>query len=183
MREVEEAFSAGQKGSSAMPHKRNPILSENLSGLARLLRGYALSALENVALWHERDISHSGVERVIGPDATLVLDFMLHRFAGLMENLRVYPENMTRNLELLGGVVNSQRILLELARKGMDRQAAYVIVQRNAMRLYEEGLDFKTALLGDPSLTAVMGADEIAACFSADYHSQSVDEIFRRVFR
>ncbi|MET0405120.1 MAG: adenylosuccinate lyase, partial [Cystobacter sp.] len=134
--EAEEAFTAGQKGSSAMPHKRNPILSENLTGLARLLRGYAVSALENVALWHERDISHSSVERVIAPDATVVADFMLHRFSGLMENLRVYPEKMKKNLEQLGGVVNSQRILLELARKGMDRQAAYVIVQRNAMRMF-----------------------------------------------
>src|SRR6516165_7589218 len=143
VREVEEPFSAGQKGSSAMPHKRNPILSENLTGLARLLRGYSMSALEDIALWHERDISHSSVERVIGPDATVICDFMLNRFANLIRNLRVYPERMKVNLELLGGIVHSQRILLELARKGLDRQVAYAIVQRNAMKMYEEGTDFK----------------------------------------
>ncbi len=156
VREAEEPFTPGQKGSSAMPQNRNPFLSDNLTGLARLLRGYAVSALEDVALWHERDISHSSVERVIAPDATTLADFMLHRFSGLMENLRVYPEQMKKNLELLGGVVNSQRLLLELARKGMDRQAAYVIVQRNAMRLYEQGVPFREALLGDPDQLAVM---------------------------
>jgi adenylosuccinate lyase len=182
VREAEEPFTAGQKGSSAMPHKRNPILSENLTGLARLLRGYAVSAMEDVALWHERDISHSSVERVIGPDATIVADFMLHRFAGLMENLRVYPEQMARNLELLGGVVNSQRILLELARKGMDRQAAYVIVQRNAMKMYEEGMDFRALLLQDADLLKVMKPEEINDCFSTGYHTRHVDDIFRRVF-
>ncbi|WP_375766962.1 adenylosuccinate lyase [Archangium gephyra] len=182
VREAEEHFTPGQKGSSAMPHKRNPILSENLSGLARLLRGYAVSALEDVALWHERDISHSSVERVIGPDATIVADFMLHRFSGLMENLRVYPENMQKNLELLGGVVNSQRILLELARKGMDRQAAYVIVQRNAMRMYEQGVTFRQALAEDQDLLKVMTPAEIEDCFSAGYHIKHVDDIFQRVF-
>jgi adenylosuccinate lyase len=182
VREAEEPFTAGQKGSSAMPHKRNPILSENLTGLARLLRGYAGSALEDVALWHERDISHSSVERVIGPDATIVMDFMLHRFAGLMENLRVYPEQMARNLELLGGVVNSQRILLELARKGMDRQAAYVIVQRNAMKMYEEGVSFRDSLLKDADLLEMMTPEEINDCFSTGYHTRHVDDIFRRVF-
>jgi adenylosuccinate lyase len=182
VREAEEPFTPGQKGSSAMPHKRNPILSENLTGLARLLRGYAVSAMEDVALWHERDISHSSVERVIGPDATIVADFMLHRFAGLMENLRVYPEQMTKNLELLGGVVNSQRILLELARKGMDRQAAYVIVQRNAMKMYEEGVDFRASLLKDADLLKVMKPEEINDCFSTGYHTRHVDDIFRRVF-
>ncbi|HLM42768.1 MAG TPA: adenylosuccinate lyase [Myxococcaceae bacterium] len=183
VREAEEHFTAGQKGSSAMPHKRNPILSENLTGLARLLRGYAVSALEDVALWHERDISHSSVERVIGPDATIVADFMLHRFAGLMENLRVYPEQMRKNLELLGGVVNSQRILLELARKGMDRQAAYVIVQRNAMRMYEEqGMTFRKALSEDQDLLKVMTSAEIEDCFSTGYHTRHMDDIFQRVF-
>jgi adenylosuccinate lyase len=182
VREVEEPFTAGQKGSSAMPHKRNPVLSENLTGLARLLRGYSVSALENVALWHERDISHSSVERMIGPDATAVCDFMLHRFAGLMENLRVYPDNMRRNLDLLGGVVNSQRLLLELARRGLDRQAAYVIVQRNAMKFFEEGLDFKTALLGDVDLGKSMPVAEVEACFSDDYHLRHLDEVFVRVF-
>ena len=182
VREVEEPFTAGQKGSSAMPHKRNPILSENLTGLARLLRGYAVAALEDVALWHERDISHSSVERVIGPDATILSDFMLHRFSNLIRNLRVYPERMARNLELLGGVVNSQRVLLELTRKGMDRQAAYAIVQRNAMKTYEEGIDFKSALLADAELRRQMSADEISALFSAEYHLRHVDHIFERVF-
>ncbi len=183
VREVEEPFSAGQKGSSAMPHKRNPILAENLSGLARLLRGYALSAIEDVPLWHERDISHSSVERMIAPDATVICDFMLYRFAGLMENLRVYPETMQKNLALLGGVVNSQRLLLELARRGLDRQAAYVIVQRNAMRFFEEKVDFKTALLGDAELAKVMRPKDIEACFTPDYHLKHVDQIFKRVFR
>jgi adenylosuccinate lyase len=182
VREAEEPFTAGQKGSSAMPHKRNPILSENLTGLARLLRGYAVSALEDVALWHERDISHSSVERVIGPDATIVADFMLHRFSGLMENLRVYPEQMEKNLELLGGVVNSQRILLELARRGMDRQAAYVVVQRNAMRMYDQGIPFRDALLADADLLQVMKPEEISDCFSSGYHLKHVDDIFQRVF-
>jgi adenylosuccinate lyase len=182
VREAEEAFTPGQKGSSAMPHKRNPILSENLTGLARLLRGYAVSAMENVPLWHERDISHSSVERMIGPDATVVADFMLHRFAGLMENLKVYPQNMQENLDLLGGVVNSQRLLLELAKRGMDRQAAYVIVQRNAMRFYEQGTDFKTALLADQDLLKVMPAADVEACFTTGYHLRHVDQIFQRVF-
>ncbi len=182
VREAEEPFAAGQKGSSAMPHKRNPILSENLSGLARLLRGYAVSALEDVVLWHERDISHSSVERVIGPDATLACDFMLHRLANLVQNLRVYPDRMRKNLDLLGGAVNSQRILLELARRGMDRQAAYAIVQRSAMKMYEEGIDFQSALIGNPELRQVISAKEIASCFSLDYHLRHVDEIFERVF-
>ncbi len=183
VREVEENFTAGQKGSSAMPHKRNPILSENLSGLARLLRGYALSALEDVPLWHERDISHSSVERVICPDATVTCDFMLHRFSGLMENLKVYPEQMAENLGRLKGVINSQRILLELAKKGMDRQAAYVVVQRNAMRVHDEGVQFLDALLADAELLKVMSRSELEACFSVDYHHRHIDEIFRRVFR
>jgi adenylosuccinate lyase len=182
VREVEEAFARGQKGSSAMPHKRNPILSENLSGLARLLRGYAVSALEDVALWHERDISHSSVERIIGPDATTICDFMLDRFAGLVENLRVYPEQMRRNLELLGGTIHSQRILLELARKGMDRQAAYALVQRNAMKVFEQGVDFQTALLADPELRKHISPDEIKALLSLEPHLKHVDEIFTRVF-
>jgi adenylosuccinate lyase len=182
VREVEEPFASGQKGSSSMPHKRNPILSENLTGLARMLRGYSVATLENVALWHERDISHSSVERMVGPDATTVLDFMLHRFAGLVEEMRVYPERMRANLDLLGGVVNSQRILLELARRGFDRQKAYVIVQRNAMRMYDQGVDFKTALLADPELTAVLSPEEISACFSPEYHLRHVDAIFARVF-
>jgi adenylosuccinate lyase len=182
VREAEEPFTAGQKGSSAMPHKRNPILSENLTGLARLLRGYALSALEDVPLWHERDISHSSVERVIGPDATVTCDFMLHRFAGLMENLRVYPERMAQNMDALGGVIHSQTLLLELARRGMDRQAAYVLVQRNAMRVYEEGVGFKEALLSDAELLHKMSAQEITGLFSLERHMKSVDAVFERVF-
>ena len=182
VREVEEAFTAGQKGSSAMPHKRNPILSENLSGLARLLRGYAMTSWENVALWHERDISHSSVERVIGPDATVIADFMLSRFAGLMENLTVYPAQMQKNLDQLGGIVHSQRLLLELARRGVDRQAAYVIVQRNAMRFFETGVAFKTALLGDADLLKVMGPSDIEACFTPEHHLRHIDGIFQRVF-
>jgi len=182
VREAEENFTVGQKGSSAMPHKRNPILSENLTGLARLLRGYAVSAMENVPLWHERDISHSSVERMIGPDATVIADFMLHRFAGLIEHLKVYPENMQKNLDLLGGVVNSQRLLLELARKGMDRQAAYVIVQRNAMQFFERGTAFKDNLLKDADLLAVMSPTEVEACFTTGYHLRHVDQIFQRVF-
>ncbi len=182
VREAEEPFTQGQKGSSAMPHKRNPILSENLTGLARLMRGWAQAALENVPLWHERDISHSSVERVIAPDATVTLDFMLHRFSHLVENLRVYPETMAKNLTLLGGVVNSQRLLLELAKRGVDRQAAYVIVQRNAMKFFEHGIDFKRALLGDAELLGKMSVAEVEACFSPDYHLKAEDEIFKRVF-
>ncbi len=182
VREAEEPFTAGQKGSSAMPHKRNPILSENLTGLARLLRGYAVSAMENVPLWHERDISHSSVERMIGPDATVICDFMLHRFSGLMENLRVYPEQMQKNLDLLGGLVHSQSLLLELARRGYDRQAAYVIVQRNAMKVYEQGVDFKAALLSDQELLTAMRREEIEATFSLARHTRHVDDVFRRVF-
>src|SRR5262249_41014265 len=145
VREVEEPFTPGQKGSSAMPHKRNPIQSENLTGLARLLRGYALSALEDVPLWHERDISHSSVERVIAPDATELMDFMLGRFGRLVRDLKVYPDQMRKNLELTRGVIFSQRVLLELARRGVARQTAYVLVQRNAMRAIDEGVDFKAA--------------------------------------
>ncbi len=182
VREVEEAFTAGQKGSSAMPHKRNPILSENLSGLARLLRGYAMTSWENVALWHERDISHSSVERVIGPDATVIADFMLSRFAGLMENLTVYPAQMQKNLDQLGGVVHSQRLLLELARRGVDRQAAYVIVQRNAMRFFETGVAFKASLLGDKDLLEMMGPADIEACFTPEHHLRHIDGVFQRVF-
>jgi adenylosuccinate lyase len=183
VREAEEAFTVGQKGSSAMPHKRNPILSENLTGLARLLRGYAMTSWENVPLWHERDISHSSVERVIAPDATVIADFMLHRFAGLMENLTVYPQTMQKNLDLLGGVVNSQRVLLELARRGVDRQEAYVYVQRNAMRFFETGTPFKTSLLADQDLAKHLSAADLEACFSPGHHLRHLDAIFARVFR
>jgi adenylosuccinate lyase len=180
--EAEEFFSKGQKGSSAMPHKRNPVLSENLSGLARLLRGYSVSALENVALWHERDISHSSVERVIGPDATILIDFMLTRCCGLIENLVVYPENMLKNLNLMRGLIFSQRVLLELANKGASREDAYAMVQRNAMKVWEEGKDFKAELLADADVRRYLSAEEIMAAFDLDYHLKHVDTIFSRVF-
>ena len=182
VREAEEPFTAGQKGSSAMPHKRNPILSENLTGMARLLRGWALSALEDVALWHERDISHSSVERVIGPDATLVLDFALSRFAGLIENLRVHPERMRENLEATGGLYETGRVLVALVNKGVPRQEAYGYVQRNAMKVWEERVDFRTALKGDPDVSRHLGEGEIDACFALDHHLRRVDYIFKRVF-
>jgi len=182
VREAEEPFTAGQKGSSAMPHKRNPILSENLTGMARLLRGWALAALEDVALWHERDISHSSVERVIGPDATIALDFSLQRFAGMIESLRVYPARMQENLDQTGGLYEAQRVLLALVGKGVARQEGYVFVQRNAMKVWEEQVDFRTALKRDPEVSRLLTAAEIDACFALDYHLKHVDTIFRRVF-
>jgi adenylosuccinate lyase len=182
VREAEEPFTAGQKGSSAMPHKRNPILSENLTGLARLVRSYAGAALEDVALWHERDISHSSVERVIGPDATLALDFALQRFAGMIESLRVYPERMRENLEQTGGLYEAQRVLLALVEKGVARQEAYVWVQRNAMKVWEEKVDFRTALKRDAEVAARLTGAEVDACFALDHHLRHVDTIFRRVF-
>jgi adenylosuccinate lyase len=181
VREAEEPFGKGQKGSSAMPHKRNPILSENLTGLARLLRGYALSAMEDVALWHERDISHSSVERVIGPDGTVTLDFMLHRFAGLVEGLRVYPERMKENLEATRGLVFSQPVLLRLIDKGMERQQAYVVVQRNAMKVWDEGKDFRTLLAADPDVQALLAPREVEACFDLQHELRHVDKVFARV--
>ena len=182
VREAEEPFTAGQKGSSAMPHKRNPILSENLTGLARLLRAYAVAALEDIALWHERDISHSSVERVIGPDATIALDFALQRFAGMIENLRVYPERMKENLDLTGGLYEAQRVLLALVGKGVARQQGYVFVQRNAMKVWEEKVDFRTALKRDVDVRKVLSEADIDACFALEYHLKHVDTIFRRVF-
>ena len=183
VREVEEPFGKGQKGSSAMPHKRNPILSENLTGLARLLRGYALSALEDVALWHERDISHSSVERVIAPDATVTLDFMLHRFAGLIEGLRIYPERMRENLEATRGLVFSQPVLLKLIEKGMERQAAYLVVQRNAMKVWDEGRDFRSLLAKDPEVKKLLTPEELAACFDLQRALRHVDAVFDRVLK
>jgi adenylosuccinate lyase len=182
VREAEEPFTAGQKGSSAMPHKRNPILSENLTGLARLLRGWAVPALEDVALWHERDISHSSVERVIGPDATIALDFGLVRFARMIQDLRVYPERMRENLEQTGGLFEAQRVLLALVGKGIPRQEGYVLVQRNAMKVWEEKVDFRTALKGDADVKKALTDAEIDACFAVDYHQKHVDTIFDRVF-
>jgi len=180
--EAEEYFSAGEKGSSAMPHKRNPVLSENLTGLARLMRGYAASALENVALWHERDISHSSVERIIGPDATVTLDFMLHRAINVIDNLLVYPERMKKNLEMTGGLPFSQYVLLLLTQKGISREAAYRIVQRNAMKVWEEGGQFKDRLLDDPEVTKAVSVAEIDKAFDMGYHTKHIDTIFERVF-
>ena len=160
--EAEEYFSEGQKGSSAMPHKRNPVLSENLTGLARVVRGYAAPALEDVALWHERDISHSSVERVIGPDATIALDFALHRLTGIVKNLLIYPERMRANLDRLGGLIHSQRVLLALTAAGVPREEAYRIVQRNAMKVWEQGADFLEALLADKDVTKALSAEEIS---------------------
>ena len=180
--EVEEFFSKGQKGSSAMPHKRNPVLSENLSGLARLLRGYAVSALENVPLWHERDISHSSVERVIGPDATTLMDFMLNRCCGLIENLVVYPANMMKNINQMRGLIFSQRVLLELANAGASREKAYALVQRNAMKVWEEGKDFQVELLADPEVRGYLSEEKIREAFDLGYHLKHVDTIFQRVF-
>jgi len=180
--EAEEFFSKGQKGSSAMPHKRNPISAENLSGLARLMRSYALSALENVPLWHERDISHSSVERVIGPDATILMDYMLNRFISLIEGLVVYPENMIKNLEKMGGLIFSETILLLLARKGLSREQAYEIVQRNAMKVWEEGGDFKSILSKDEVIKNFLTEDELNSAFNIKNHLKHVDDIFKRVF-
>ena len=180
--EAEERFAAGQKGSSAMPHKRNPVLSENLTGLARLVRSAALPAMEDVALWHERDISHSSVERGIGPDATTHLDFALARLAQVIEELVVYPEAMRRNLDRLGGLVNSQRILLALTEKGMSREQAYRLVQRAAMQIWEKGGDFKALLAAEPEVSAKLGAAELAELFSLEPHLKNVDFIFARVF-
>jgi adenylosuccinate lyase len=184
--EAEEFFSPGQKGSSAMPHKRNPVLSENLTGLARLVRSAVVLALEDVALWHERDISHSSVERMIGPDATVTLDFALVRLGGLIENLVVYPENMRRNLDLLGGLHNSQRVLLALTQAGLSREEAYAAVQRNAMRVWESRGDragqFAANLKADPEVMAKLSTSDIDAMFDDFYHLKHVAAIFERVF-
>ncbi|MBX6323124.1 MAG: adenylosuccinate lyase, partial [Rhodospirillaceae bacterium] len=180
--EAEEYFAPGQKGSSAMPHKRNPVLSENLTGLARLVRSYVVPALEDVALWHERDISHSAVERVIAPDATIALDFALDRLAGVIEKLVVRPEAMRRNLERFGGIVHSQRVLLALTRAGMSREDAYRIVQRHAMAAWQQGGDFRALLAADPEVNARLSPDDLAAQFDLAYHTKHVDTIFRRVF-
>jgi adenylosuccinate lyase len=181
--EAEEFFSEGQKGSSAMPHKRNPVLSENLTGLARLVRGYALPALENVALWHERDISHSSVERVIGPDATIALDFALGRLTEIVKGLVVYPDRMRANLELLGGLIHSQRVLLALTAAGVPREDAYRLVQRNAMKVWKSGGDFLEALLADTDVAKALPEETLRAQFDLDYHVKHVDTIFARVFR
>ena len=180
--EAEEHFSEGQKGSSAMPHKRNPVLSENLVGLARMVRAYVTPALENIALWHERDISHSSVERMIGPDATVTLDFALARLAGIVDKLIVYPENMQKNLDRLGGLVHSQRVLLALTQKGVAREEAYAIVQRNAMKSWRGEGDFLALLKSDAEVRKHLSDRELVANFDLDFHFAQVDTIFQRVF-
>ena len=180
--EAEEFFSEGQKGSSAMPHKRNPVLTENVTGLARLVRGMALPAMENVALWHERDISHSSVERMIGPDATVTLDFALARMTGVIDKLLVYPANMRKNLDRLGGLIHSQRVLLALTQKGVSREDAYALVQRNAMPVWRGEGDFLTLLKGDPQVAEALTPIELEALFDLGYHLKHVDTIFDRVF-
>ncbi|MDA8587025.1 adenylosuccinate lyase [Rhodobacteraceae bacterium] len=180
--EAEEFFSKGQKGSSAMPHKRNPVLTENLTGLARLVRSAVVPALENVTLWHERDISHSSVERGIGPDATIHLDFALARLTGVIDKLVIYPENMMRNLNQFRGLVHSQRVMLALTQAGLSREDSYRLVQRNAMKVWEEAKDFLTELKGDGEVTAALSEAELEEKFDLGYHTKHVDTIFARVF-
>jgi adenylosuccinate lyase len=180
--EAEEFFSEKQKGSSAMPHKRNPVLTENITGLARMVRGYALPAMENVALWHERDISHSSVERMIGPDATVTLDFALNRLAGVIDKLVVYPDNMQKNLDKLSGLIHSQRILIALTQKGVAREDAYRLVQRNAMKVWAGEHEFMALLKADPDVSKALSAKEIEANFDLGYHLKHVDTVFKRVF-
>ena len=180
--EAEEFFSEGQKGSSAMPHKRNPVLSENVTGLARMVRAYVTPAMENVALWHERDISHSSVERMIGPDATATLDFALNRLAGIVDKLIVYPENMRKNLDRLGGLVHSQRILIALTQAGVAREDAYRLVQRNAMRVWRGEGDFLTFLKADKDVRKHLSEAELKANFDLGHHFKHVNTIFKRVF-
>ena len=182
VREAEEFFSAGQKGSSAMPHKRNPVLTENLTGIARIVRAAVVPALENVALWHERDISHSSVERVFAPDATIGLDFALHRLAGVIENLLIYPKTMQANLDKLGGLVHSQQVLLALTQKGVSREDSYVYVQRNAMKIWAEGGSFLDKLKADEDVAVKLTSSELDALFDLEQHFCHVDTIFDRVF-
>jgi adenylosuccinate lyase len=181
--EAEEYFSAGQKGSSSMPHKRNPVLSENITGLARMVRAYAMPAMENVVLWHERDISHSSVERMIGPDATVTLDFALNRMAGIIDKLIVYPDTMKKSLDRLGGLVHSQRVMIALTQKGVAREEAYRMVQRNAMKVWNgESNDFLALLKADKDVRAALSDKELEANFDLAHHFKHVDTIFKRVF-
>ncbi|MDR6632690.1 adenylosuccinate lyase [Phyllobacterium sp. 1468] len=180
--EAEEYFSPGQKGSSAMPHKRNPVLTENMTGLARMVRAFALPAMENVALWHERDISHSSVERMIGPDATITLDFALARMVGVIEKLLVYPDNMLKNMNKFRGLIHSQRVLLALTQAGVSREDSYRLVQRNAMKVWEHGADFLEELLADADVRAALPEATIREKFDLGYHTKHVDTIFKRVF-
>ena len=182
--EAEEYFSPGQKGSSAMPHKRNPVLTENLTGLARMIRSYALPAMENVALWHERDISHSSVERFIGPDATITLDFALARLTSVVDKLLVYPERMQKNLDRMGGLIHSQRVLLALTQAGLSREDSYALVQRNAMKVWESDgqLSLLNLLKADSEVSSRLSADQLEQLFNLDYHLKHVDAVFDRVF-
>ena len=180
--EAEEAFEKGQKGSSAMPHKKNPVGAENISGLARLVRSYALAGMENMALWHERDISHSSVERVIGPDSTILIDYMLHRLTRMVKTLVVYPERMRENLNRLKGLIYSQQILLKLSSLGLGRQEAYELVQKSAMKVWETGKNFKSLLMEDPEIRKHLSKEELEELFSLDYHLKHVDDVFKRVF-
>ena len=180
--EAEEPFKKGQKGSSAMPHKKNPIGSENISGLARLVRSNSLAALENMALWHERDISHSSVERVIAPDSTILVDFMLHRLNGIIKGLVTHPDQMIENLNKTKGLIYSQQVLIKLAEKGIERQRAYEMVQRNAMKVWDKGQDFKTLITGDDEILRYLSKEEIEEVFDLDYHLKHVDDLFERVF-
>jgi adenylosuccinate lyase len=182
VREAEEYFSPGQKGSSAMPHKRNPVLTENLTGLARVIRGYVTPAMENVALWHERDISHSSVERFIAPDATITMDFALARLAGVIDKLVIYPDAVARNLNMMGGLVFSQRVLLALTQAGVSREESYVITQRNAMKVWQEGGNLLDRMKADPDVTSRIKPADLAALFDMGYHTKHVDTIFKRVF-
>jgi adenylosuccinate lyase len=183
VREAEEAFEKGQKGSSAMPHKKNPVGSENISGLSRLVRSYALAAMENMALWHERDISHSSVERVIGPDSTVLIDYMLDRLTHIVKTLVVYPEHMRQNLDKLKGLIYSQQILLKLSSVGLGRQEAYELVQQNALKVWETGEEFKSLLLEDPEIRKHLSEKDLEELFSLDYHLKHVDDVFKRVFQ
>jgi adenylosuccinate lyase len=182
VREAEEYFSPGQKGSSAMPHKRNPVLTENLTGLARIVRGAVTPALENVTLWHERDISHSSVERVHAPDATVALDFALHRLASVIEKLLVYPDAMQKNLDQLGGLVHSQQVLLALTQHGVSREDSYLLVQRNAMRVWHEGGHLRDYLLSDDTVMENISKDALNALFDINHHFKNIDYIFERIF-
>jgi adenylosuccinate lyase len=182
--EAEEYFAPGQKGSSAMPHKRNPVLTENLTGLARVVRAAVVPAMENVALWHERDISHSSVERYIGPDATITLDFALARLTAVIDKLLVYPERMQKNLDRMGGLIHSQRVLLALTQAGVSREDSYALVQRNAMKVWQADgqLSLLELLKGDPEVTSRLSADELEGLFDLGYHFKRIDTIFERVF-
>jgi adenylosuccinate lyase len=181
--EAEEPFSKGQKGSSAMPHKKNPVGSENISGLARLVRSNCLAAMENMALWHERDISHSSVERVIAPDCTILMDYMLHRMTGILKGLVVYPDRMSANLEVTKGLIFSQQVLMKLAEKGLERQVAYGMVQENALRVWESGKEFKRLIMEDREIGKYLSKEEIEKIFDLDYHFRHVDHLFERVFQ